>query len=812
MGALAGIRVVETGSMVAAPYCAKLLGDLGAEVIKVEPPEGDPARRYGPFPAQPCGDGSAAAAGALFLYNNTSKRGMRCDFADPEQVELLRRLVDGADALIDDHAPAALEPLGLGLEATRRRNPGLVYTSVTPYGRTGPCAGDKGDELTLTHAGGLGNLLPSRSEDVDRAPVKLGGWQIGHIGGIVAALATVAALWGRRSDGRGRLVDVSLQEVVLALVSPLVAGNRYQHTTWSRVPDRPPAMGRLQTRDGYVILNAFDDHHFDALRELMGNPDWCAGEEWSSMAYRIHHLMEIAERIEDWMLTQDKEDVHHRAARRGIPIGPINSAADVLANPQYEARDFFVEVEHPQAGALPYAGVPYRLSASPARVSRPAPLLGEHGEEIRRELGARVTGGAPETGDAPSSGESSRAPLAGVRVAELCWVWAGPYAGMLLASLGAEVIKVEGHRRTDLTRRSVVWPLPEPSPQRLPPSQGMAFNAVNLGKKSLALDLTKPEGVDLARRLAGVSDVVVDNMRPGALARRGLGYEDLRRLREDLIVASSSGRGHVGPERDYLGFASVHQGIGGGAYITGYADDHPCHSGGDVDLMNAMTLAMAIVAALHHRSATGEGQFIDYSQCEGVSALVGDLLLGYAMSGDVPERMGNRHPVFAPHGVYRAWGVDRWVALEVHDDEEFARLAALLGRPQLAADPRFATARARQAHAGELDALLAEWMRPRDRDWVVAHLREAGLAAAPSREARDLYADRHLRAREAFVTVEHPELGPLELARAPWRLEGVAPLSRPAPLLGADNDEILRDLLGLGAEEVTGLRERDVVL
>jgi crotonobetainyl-CoA:carnitine CoA-transferase CaiB-like acyl-CoA transferase len=382
---------------------------------------------------------------------------------------------------------------------------------------------------------------------------------------------------------------------------------------------------------------------------------------------------------------------------------------------------------------------------------------------------------------------------------------------LLLASLGAEVIKVEGHRRTDLTRRSVVWPLPEAAPRVLPPNQGMAFNAVNLGKRSFALDLSKPEGAALARRLAATCDVVVDNMRPGAMHKLGLGHEALRALKPELVVASSSGRGYTGPERDYLGFASVHQGIGGGAWITGYADDHPCHSGGDVDLMNAMTLALAVVAALHHREESGEGQFVDYSQSEGVAALVGDLLLAHEMTGEVAERAGNRHPTSAPHSVYRAWGVDRWLAIEVHDDAAFAALTEVMAQPELARDPRFATAAARKENETELDALVEAWTRARDRDRLVALLERAGVAAAPCRDARDLYADPHLRERGAFLKVDHPELGELEMVRAPWLLDERGGELGSAPMLGEHNDELLSDVLGLGEDEIARLREDDII-
>jgi len=377
-GALSGLKVLEFATMVSGPYCGKLLADLGADVIKVEPPGGDPARGEGPFPKT----GPNPEQSALFLYNNTSKRGITLHLDHPDAVDLFRLLLKWADVLIDDHPPSRLEALGLTWEEIHRFNPALVYTSITPYGRTGPRSPVKGDELTLMHAGGLGNLLPARSVDVDRAPVKLGGSPVGYHGGIFAALTVVSAVIGRSRTGLGMMIDLSLQEVILNLVAPLVATTRYHGTTWCRVPDRPPAMGRMETSDGYVVLGAIDDHHFRLLREIMGNPEWASDDRWDDMNWRTHHLMDIAPMMEAWMREQKKEDIHDKAAKRGVPIGPMATAKDVMENRQYAARGYFVEVEHPKAGKHRYAGWPYRMSSSPPRVSRPAPLLGEHNEEI----------------------------------------------------------------------------------------------------------------------------------------------------------------------------------------------------------------------------------------------------------------------------------------------------------------------------------------------------------------------------------------------------------------------------------------------
>jgi benzylsuccinate CoA-transferase BbsF subunit len=345
------------------------------------------------------------------------------------------------------------------------------------------------------------------------------------------------------------------------------------------------------------------------------------------------------------------------------------------------------------------------------------------------------------------------------------------------------------------------------------PNQGLSYNTVNQNKKGLTLDLSRPEGARLALKLAAVSDVVLDNMRPGAMVKLGLGYEALRRERPDIVVATLSSRGATGPETNYLGFATIHQAVGGLAYLSGHPDDHPTHgSAGDADLMNGMSTTFAILAALHHRRQTGEGQFIDYSQCEGVSALIGEAFLEYQMTGQAPERKGNTHPYHAPHAVYRCWGVDRWLALEVHDDEQFAALARIIGRPELAQDLRFAGRASRKQNEAALDEIVGTWIRQRDRDWMVGEFSRAGLYAAPSRDGRDLYADPHLKARGAFVTVNHPELGPLELVGPPFRISGLDLPVRPAPLLGEHNDYVLREILGLGADEVEELRNREIIL
>jgi crotonobetainyl-CoA:carnitine CoA-transferase CaiB-like acyl-CoA transferase len=321
--------------MVSGPYCGKLFADMGADVIKVEePPHGDPARERGPFP---CDEPHPERSG-LFLYLNTSKRGVTLDLERPAGRETFRRLLSWADVLIDNHSPDRLESLGFGWDDLLRHNPGLILASLTPYGRTGPRARRRGSELTSYHAGGLGNLLPTRSEDISRAPIKAGGYPAGYHTGLTAAVAVAAALYGRKANPAGRLVDVSEQEAILALVRATVTSTIYDHVTWSRVPDRPPAQGRLHCRDGYVVALLIEDRHSRAFVDLMGNPEWASGPEWGTLVYRSGHLMEIADRIAEWAAQQSKEDLRRRGAAKGFAIGPVYSAEEVMSYRQYLAR------------------------------------------------------------------------------------------------------------------------------------------------------------------------------------------------------------------------------------------------------------------------------------------------------------------------------------------------------------------------------------------------------------------------------------------------------------------------------------------
>ena len=398
----------------------------------------------------------------------------------------------------------------------------------------------------------------------------------------------------------------------------------------------------------------------------------------------------------------------------------------------------------------------------------------------------------------------SNGPLQGVRITEFTSAWAGPYATCLLGFLGAEVIKVESMRRIDHSRVLSF----STGKKYSTPDESSVFNTLNLNKRSVTLNISKPGAVGVAKRLVALSDVTMENMRPGVMERLGLGYEALRAVRPDLIYLSSSACGQVGPEREYVGYAPTFAALGGISHATGYEDWPPSNFMGAIDLRSATTSALAILMALCYRQRTGEGQYIDLASQETIAALTGENLLEYTMNGRVPGRRGNRDDAMAPHNCYRCRGEDRWVSIAVATEEEWQALCGVMGNPELTRDPRFSDDRSRWEHQEELDRIIGEWTRGQDDYDVTQKLQTAGVAAAPSLSSEGLFRDAHLKERGVFTQVEHPVLGKDWVIRPPWRLSATpAGADRRSPLLGEHNDYVFKELLGLPAEEIEKLEQ-----
>jgi len=400
---------------------------------------------------------------------------------------------------------------------------------------------------------------------------------------------------------------------------------------------------------------------------------------------------------------------------------------------------------------------------------------------------------------------AARKPLEGIRVADFTWVWAGPFCSLQLAHLGAEVVRVESASRTCVTRLLPPWPDGQPGVNR-----SGYFNQYNQGKRSLTLNLKDPQAMEVARDLIRASDIVVENFAAGVFERMGLGYEACRALRPDIVMISLSGYGAAGsgPESEYVSYGPAQVPLSGFSSLTGYRGWRPMHIGISYgDPTAGLEGAAAVLAALIHRRRTGEGQYIDLSQWESTMALLPEGILSQTMTGEAPERDGNRDPVWAPHAIYRCAGEDRWVSIVTASDEEWRALARAID-PSLAGDARFATAELRKHNEDALDATIGVWCATRSPEEVTTILQATGVAAFTAMNAKDLHDDAHLGSRDYFVELPHPEIGTRRHMGIPYRLHGT-PLRvwRAAPCLGQDTDYVLREVLGYADDRIAGLRE-----
>lgn len=396
--------------------------------------------------------------------------------------------------------------------------------------------------------------------------------------------------------------------------------------------------------------------------------------------------------------------------------------------------------------------------------------------------------------------------LSGLRVLDFTWAWAGPYATTLLGMAGADVIKVESRTRLDLTRRST---------QHQPGSQAPvspSFSHINLNKGSITLNLSDPRGVALARELVRVFDVVTENYRPGVMDKLGLGYEELRAVKPDVIMVSSSTRGAKGPERRYAGYATIFASLSGLSHITGYLDGPPTQFRNSMDLCSAHTMAIATLAAVYAWRRTGRGQYVDVSASEAAIALLGDTVLDAIMGGHPPARQGNADPVMAPHNCYPCRGDDSWISIAVGSEAEWHALRHAMGEPSWSHEERFGDARGRRQHREEMDRLIAGWTADQDRVELAEALQRMGVAASAVMSSVDLYGDPHLGTRRKFVHGSDHEREDVTVVGPPWRHSATpAQVERLGVALGQDNAHIFGEVLGLSSREIAQLQEERVL-
>ncbi|WP_419840366.1 CaiB/BaiF CoA transferase family protein [Candidatus Poriferisodalis sp.] len=800
---LDGIRVVELGQMVAAPWTAKLLADLGADVIKVEPPHGDAARRRGPFPAGTTGGDESAPdqMGGLFAAINTNKRSVEADLDDPAGRSTLHELLADADLFVHDLVPEFATEHGLVPESLRAQHPSLVTMSITPFGQTGPYANWRATELQVVHGGGWGWLTPGCVDDPELPPLKPHGHQAAFQSGFAAACASLAAVDRAQRTGHGEHIDFAQMSYVVGMLEAAFISWSYRGENPSRLGARIlNPWGIFPTSDGHIFLVCVEADQWERLKDFMGRPEWADMDIFATLEGRFENEDLLRMWLGEWIAAQPVMELFHRGQAERLAFAPVNTVAQMAADEHLAARDFLVTYDQPGLGDITVPGAPSRLTNSWWSIRRPAPALGEHNGAGFE--GAATSAHARPAPAAPSVTPPDR-PLDGVTVADFTWVWAGPYCTLHLAHLGATVIKVESSARPDLGRR-----LPTQSGRHNPTLDTNGyFNQYGQAKQSISIDLGTSQGRALAKRLALSCDLVVSNYATGVMDEWGLGYEALAAERPDVIVGAISGYGQHGPYRSYMGYGPTTGPLSGLASMTGYpgadADELGVSLG---DPAAGIATAYALVAALVARRRTGEGQFIDTSMWEATTACTAEGWMEWVLSGTQPAPTGNLDLLWSPHNLYRCAGNDDWVAICCVTETEWAALARVTGIDP--ADERFATAADRKTNETELDKLLGAWTRERDQWDVTELLQAAGVPAFPSLSSRSLEANPHLTDRGLIERLDHPVVGQMSHVGIPWRLtDGTNGVRAPAPTLGQHTHQVLTEVLGLSGDEIATLEQ-----
>jgi len=779
---LEGLRVVDLSSGIAGPYCTKLFVDAGAEVVKVEPKAGDPYRRWSvtdqPTPADGCG--------LHFAFLNAGKRSVVADLETEAGRATLRRLLAGAELLVEDFVPGRIEALGFGPDALRSIAPRLSLLSLSRFGRGGPWSQRAANEFTLQAQVGSTDARGIPGEE----PVTAGGRFGEYVVAAFAAVGALGAVLQARYSGRGVHVDAAQHEAMILsfqtfrqIYAAFDPGREIGRSF--EIPSIEPA------KDGWVGFCTITSQQYSDFCSLIGAPEFAAPEYMFAEA-RMAARDAIWSKIRAYTQDNTVADVIELASAMRIPVSPVGNGRTVLEMDHFAERGVFVDSPH----GFKQPRVPYSLSANPAKPFERAPRLDEHAALAQ----------APPPVLPRARRDARRLPLEGIKVADFSAFWAGPVATSVLGALGADVVKIESIQRPDGMRfaggirRPEVW---EFSP---------VTHAVIVGKRDLTLDVTQPEGLALAKRMIEWADLVVENFAPRVMENFGLGWDAIQRLNPRAVMCRMPAFGLSGPWRERTGFAMTIEQASGMAWISGHASGPPMVPRGICDPLGGMHAAFAMMLALEHAAETGEGQLVEVPLIEPAFNAAAEQAIEWSAHGILLERQGNRSPHGAPQGVYRAREDDRWVALSIETDAEWERLRKALGDPEWARDPRYATGAGRRAGHDAIDAGLRAYFANEPRDLAAETLVAAGVPAAAVRNASQVHLTPHHQARPFHQWMQHRVAGWVPYLSFPFTWDGAfLPFARPAPTLGEHNHEVLSGILGLSDAEIGKLAEKKVI-
>lgn len=750
---LESLAVVDVARGVAGPACAAHLATLGASVLRLPPP-GDwlDGLDTGPSSTGRC-------------LRDACNRGKQVEgsLAVVDHAAQVREQALTADVLVCDWNPARSIELGLSLDELRELNPRLVVVAVTPYGLDGPFADRPGSELTAYHAGGEGYLLPGGLVHLavpERAPVRAGRFLADEDAGLAAALGAVMALLRREVSGAGDLVDVSILEVQLGEGRTTLGRAFFEGLDFDRTYAGYDYAGVLRCRDGWICVRPSEEHHWRSFTEVIGRPDLATDRRFATRNARFENGDALNIELERWTTTVDRSVVRQALLIAGCPGGPYLEPVEVLRDEAINSRDLWEDA--PNGGA-----VPNRLFHVTA--------ASQHSSSALRHRLADATGAGP---------------LNGLRVLDLTWVAAGPYATELLAFAGADVIKIESRTQPDLFRR----PLHADGDL----DANIRFVDLNQGKRSLCLDLKSEAGREAVLRLAATCDLLVENFRPGVRDRLGLGDAELWNANPAMVVVALSGFGAASKDADRPGYASIFSAESGLSAMTGWTDCPPADVRDTNDLRSGTLGALAAAAGLFSVARGGPATSLDVAARDALVLLQAHVLL-QGSRGGTPSRCGNALDEAVPYGVFPT--EDGWLALSVRTEQEWTALRTVIpGLPDLGRDMRL-------ERRDEIDRLVSEWTRLQGADHAAAGLCSAGVPAARSAPASALRVDPQLAARRALRPIDHPRLGELLAIGPPIRFASAPPPPRGErpPLLGEHDCEVLLEA-GLGQESIQAAR------
>jgi crotonobetainyl-CoA:carnitine CoA-transferase CaiB-like acyl-CoA transferase len=767
VGPLSWLRVVDLTDLRGA-LCARILADLGADVIRVE--RGDPPDSL------------------THAYRNANKRGVVLDLGDPTDRARLDDLLAHTDVLVENLDGDERQATALDHEAFGERHPRVVHVALADLGLTGPRAAWHLEPLPALAASGA--LWASGFPDL---PPCNGPGHLAHdCASVYGAIGAVAAVFDRDrgDDDRGQLVEVSAQEAGLAGLIPWSIAMQ----DYLAINPLLPADGHrnadgvywvLPAADGWVRVVIGSPKQWRGFKALMRNPDIFEADEWRNPAFRLANADVVRMVAQDRLTDRTRAELFAEALGLGTTVGVLHQPHEFVEHPQTATRGFFVDTGFDGLEALPFATQPVKPARTPSSIRRPATV----GEE------PTFVAAAPTAGAALGRGRELL--LDGIRVIEFGVAAVVPELCAVLSELGADVIKIESMANLDVLRMG--------SGRIELIDQSVTFNDECRGRRSVALDLGTQRGRELALALCASADVVAENQRGGALERRGLGYDAVRALNPRVIYASSQGYGRGGPFGEMPAYGPLNSGFSGVHLLWNHPDvPYPCGTSmNHPDHIAGRLLAVGVLAALGERERSGEGQWLELAQTEAAAYLIGEIYLEAARAGVDPAPLGNAHPSAAPHGVYPAAGTDQWVAIAVVDDAAWRALCAAVGWDD---DESLRTAAQRVAARTELDDRLAAWTSTRTKEAAAELLQAHGVSAMPVMGPLDQHADEHLLERGAIVTLHHPDVGderhignPLRFSRLPQRV------ARAAPRMGADTEAVLTSVLGLDTDEVAQL-------